>query len=1041
MESDTDSSQLPSEQSIGNVEQSREDFEPAGETIPREMDIADDSHPIKEALDGEYRHELRAHDATVGERFTFRYGEANAFIREYLANAETGCIRRARHELRAHDGSTYDSAWFDSHDIPELLEEAREVVGYYPVIETFRSEPGSQKARFKIKDNGVGISVEEFKAVRELGLSPSHDVGSQVGSFGQGLMSVFNASGKHGELELTTWSMLDGANYRERFRMRGFTDLDGKRDEIGTTWKIPAFCEEARDMDIDGSIERFTQGMFVPVIHHKLDETGTEQAKEEYTYSPLVDMVPDDEPHFVYEDESIEAVMSPAIGTHSSKIDPLTFLVTMPIKRGDDLGSRSAPFGFHIRVKQEDGRVYHSGGKAGKDYSGLVPVEQRRYENEQIDAKGALRPDQMVPGDLFGYDIDDGDHYHVPTGVDDELVRAEDHLTLWPGADQPESLDHPATDANLNPVVVKGPHEGKDIVDDETWVSIDTDVPNRFASRDNLRFGDVGGYNHGDRADPPCDVKLVEPVDDRDRLRDHDGNMLEVVSARLRDVLIEQASVLFEQLRDDGFDVWYDFNEVEREVFTVAYEKYLHSDTSPTSQATMGIVKEKFGVKLPQEICEQLVVLSREIEHAPRGGHTPNRKSGRTGKPIHEVLREAGVDGDVYMGATVHAKKAELAWELGDDNQVVAVDGASKYPEYEDLFDWTPLRELSLHNIQKKYDIDTDVAERLERNQSSSNNNGGGVSIDELEAKSREIKVRPKRKRSYTSSTPKTVKDELNGEDGFLDGYRKNVRHLLVYRETDVEGVQVGRRSCIGCVERTIVPNYVADYLEDVDRCYIVEGDNTAEATEKIRQEMLTNEIETIDIDSFIDYTPDQEPDVTVNADIDTSTEPTPLAELGEETVAIALSTRLNRIVSDGSDNVEASTAIGTIVRALAEKGAITPRTQNIAFIKSDDVDRSIFVWESPMQQHDIEAPSIVRHKTVNNIKTESTRWKPSSSILLDILLPKETFNRDSKAWDYFVKGNKYDIRKNRKKGTAIVDMLHHQAEVVPDDEEVLPSN
>ena len=106
-------------------DEARKKFEPARGSVPQQLDVSEGEHPIREALGKSSHRKLKAHEGTLGERFAFRYSRSEAFIREYLANAETGCIRAARFELKQIDTDTYNSEWFSSHSIPELLDEAR----------------------------------------------------------------------------------------------------------------------------------------------------------------------------------------------------------------------------------------------------------------------------------------------------------------------------------------------------------------------------------------------------------------------------------------------------------------------------------------------------------------------------------------------------------------------------------------------------------------------------------------------------------------------------------------------------------------------------------------------------------------------------------------------------------------------------------------------------------------------------------------------------------------------------------------------------
>ncbi len=1013
--------------------EAREQFEPARGSIPQEIDVAEDEHPIKQALGKSSHRKLKAHEGTLGERFAFRYSRSEAFIREYLANAETGCIRRARYELKQVDSDEYDGEWFESHTIAELLDEAREVTGYHPIIEVHSSPEGASMDRFRIEDNGIGISVNEFIGLKELGLSASHDEGTQLGQFGQGVMSVFNAVGEYGELTLETYSRRDGANYRERFRITGFNDLPGTRDNYGTTWKIPAFSDEAADMDIEEAMEEYTEAMYVPVIYHTYDGDGTKQGKEEYTYTPLAELVSDTEPAFVYEDEYVEAVMSPAIS------NPKTFLVSQPIERGCTNGSFDAPAKFHLRIKKENGCIYKSTHE-DRDNTGLIPVVEDRFENELIKSRNAIHPGQLVPGDIVAYDVDGYETRVVPTGVDDEYIETIEDLQVVD-----IDISHPDTDSSLDPTVVDGPHEGVNLVDEETWNSIETDVESTFVpySQINLaRRRDLTGLSI-DKNEIPSgyDIQLVQPVDDRDRFEDHDGAMIRAVSKELNQTLLDESQKLFERVAEDGFSAFYDFDKHERDVFTVAYEEYIGEGEKTSALVVGQKIKDLFDVQPSSHLNEQMAKLSTKVEHAPRSAIQPNKTSHRENKKISTVIRNAGADGTVYMGSTIHADKANLVWEIHEQNQVVAIDGSHMYDEYKTLFDWVPLKTIDLRGIADKYDVSDDIAEKYER-APRDGSGGGGVSLDELDAATREIKIRGSKQRSYSSSTPKEVKDTFESENPTLHIGRNNIQHLLVFPETDVGGVGIGRDACGGTIGRTIVPKYVTEYLEDVDNCYVCEHGNYMGAMHEIRQSMLNRPVDVVDIGDLLSSDLDDEGELIrtfdPTDDPEISTESVTYDDLGDETAGVVLSSQIRSMLDDDS-GIDDDTIYTTLTKSLVEEGALSTDVERIAISDPNTIDETLLVWNP--NRDDLDGVDLIRHKDAPfSNKWGATSWRPSNSLKLDLLFPEEQFPRDTPEWNAVVEDNAYRIKRDRSRGKAIVDLLHHMAKHVPDDVEIFPS-
>lgn len=1020
-----------------------EDFEPAQGSVPQEIDMADEGHPVREALGESAHRELEAHEGSLGERFAFRYEKAREFLREYLANAETGCIRTCRLKLREHDSETYDDEWFDSHTIEELIAEAKDVTGYRPVIETYESPQGSSMDRFRIEDNGIGISIEEFIALKKLGLSASHDEGGQLGAFGQGVMSVYPAIGKHGEGTLETWSRLDGANYRERFRITGFNDLPGKRESPGTTWSFPTFSDEAEPIDIQEAIEEYTTAMYVPVLHHVHDEDGVEIEKEEYTPDSLDEaLLDDDSPRFVYEDEELEVVMSPDIKSDDQQV----FLVSMPIEPGCDLKSFEAPYPFHVRFKHEDGRIYRSTRKP--DDEGLIPVTASRYENELVDDRGAVTPSHLVPGDLVGYEHDEYDQIQVPTGVDDELVAGLDGVTI--NSDLGAYGGDITFDTEFDPIVAKGPNEGTPIVQYDEWVDIETSVPETYIPYDDIEEPTASNMFDGDgELVDGIDIVTPQPVDDRARLEENDGALFWAASQFVTNEFVSQAAERFQDLADNGFDQFFEFNDEEVRTAVMAFRNYVSEGRNGiTDQVVRKQVEFVFDVSIDGQLAEQLTILSDSVELVDRNCGRPESRRNREQKTVARVLQDTGSQGDTYMAATMHAEKAQLAWALGNNNEVVAVDNASMYDDYAELLGWIPMKTLDLRGIKDKYDIDDELAEQLERTKKDIDHDYEGHTMDDLEAESREIKLRTRKERRYSSKTPKEVKEAF--EDGESVRDRDGiVTYLLVFKENDVSGVQVGHDACNGAISRTIVPEYVAEYLEDVPRCYVCDGADYSDEVHEIVEDMQSQSVETIDVSSIVereelptaDSFVDDEYEITVDVDsADQITyEETTYGELGATDMGLVLPARVTELIESDID-VDREWIYAKILDSIYSDD-YDQTIERLVIVDQDDVETSYHAWD-PIE-FGVQSPDLIYH-TDASFKLrglDTTRWNPDNSLKIDILLPPDRFDRDAEEWTNIVKGNTRAIKKDYDKGEALVNLLHRLAEHVPDDEPVFPSN
>jgi hypothetical protein len=323
------------------------------------------------------------------------------------------------------------------------------------------------------------------------------------------------------------------------------------------------------------------------------------------------------------------------------------------------------------------------------------------------------------------------------------------------------------------------------------------------------------------------DITLPRPVDDRDRVREHDGQLFQYVSEQLEASHRRDVARAIGRVDDVGFDRFRSLDDETQTLVTKGYSRYGPGTQLPTPQNVTEKLEAELGIRVSTSLAEKLSIVDEEIEWADPDAYSPQRKSGREDWNVLDVLEEAG-DGDVYMSVSLTPDKAELAWALDDDNQVVVVEDTDDYDRFSDLFGWTRLKDLSLYNISERHpNLSDSVVDELERTRG-----GGSGSSSESYTDSpgkRPVKVRTGEAGhgSFTTKTASKISDTL--EDGDALSVKQNpIEHLLVYRQTEHESVRVGSEYCHGNVARVVVPEYIADYLLDVP--------NTHESFDSIRE-------------------------------------------------------------------------------------------------------------------------------------------------------------------------------------------------------------
>ena len=359
--------------------------------------VSGETHPVKEALGTNDANKERIYDPKIaGERFVQFYDDSAAAIREYLSNSETACIRRARREL-------IDSGFTVPNGVSDILREARDKVGYEPLIEVTYNEK-TDDTRFIIEDNGIGISVEEYQVVQRIGYSTSHANGERLGQFGMGFMSGFQLTSVDGAFRMYTRSRLTEEAYSTIEYVANFEYLDGEPQGYGTRFEFPEFSESAKEISVTSKVKEFADGMRVPVLYRHFDNAGEETSlSDDFLPTNMEDDYDDESLVITYENEFFKAVMSPSTATNRRKGHLSTYNVTMPIRRNtDEFGSNpkfNAPWSWDFRGKREDGPIVKC--DENPETVGYVPIEDSKYErlsDEQRDSHVSLSevPDSAI---------------------------------------------------------------------------------------------------------------------------------------------------------------------------------------------------------------------------------------------------------------------------------------------------------------------------------------------------------------------------------------------------------------------------------------------------------------------------------------------------------------------------------------------------------------------------------------------------------------------------------------------------------------------
>jgi hypothetical protein len=441
----------------------------------RDIDASGDGHPFGDDPK-EFEADLRP---LIREFADDLYESWEETIREYLANAETACLK-VRDYVDAPNESPFD----------EMIVEQP----YEPRIEVTwdRSEQ-----KVTIKDNGIGMAAVEVDQVfRYIGRSAARDDGAKSGAFGMGALSFVKFIGTDNTMVMTTHSRLNDDNASYLVSLAGVEPIMGTMDddEYGTKFQM---TQKSDDFDVRDTVEKYAQWMRVTVIYREIDEDGAEVFNEDWGDRQLYDDY--ERGKYVGHHEkpgAFEAYCSPDASDR-------TLLLSMEIDRNcaDRFG---APYSIDVRLLDESGKVVES----SNGNEGLMPCSDHQYREMLMDARDEYVPEHLLSSDdIVARRGESGDEEVYL--VDESVLDSDQPLPVAEYVTDSEELDSFGPEE-----VILGPHQGRTVVDRDEWQKLPEGRASQFVPESELEEYDV---ETGDG-----DLCLPEPTTNRSSLQQND---------------------------------------------------------------------------------------------------------------------------------------------------------------------------------------------------------------------------------------------------------------------------------------------------------------------------------------------------------------------------------------------------------------------------------------------------------------------------------------------------------------------------------------
>jgi hypothetical protein len=454
----------------------------------RNIDAAGEDHPFGSEAQ-EFTADLRTLIRRVADEL---YESWEATIREYLANAETACLRAQEY---VETGST---AITDS----ELIIDD----SYQPKVEVVWDK---QEDKVTIQDNGIGMSAETVDEVfRQIGRTTGRDEGQYSGNFGQGVLSFVKVVGLDNAMIMTSNSRVNGDNAAYYVTLAGVEPIMGSLpdDQYGTKFQMTP----QGDFNIRDAVETYAEWMRVPVRYEEVGQDGSIVFQEDYGDKSLFEE---------YEDNRIclGARQKGAFEAYASPdADARTLLLSMNIDRNDgkyEPGQHEAPFPFDVRLLDESGKVIES--SSGNE--GLMPTPRSEYEGMLKEARHPYISEELLnQGDVLAQELEESSDSRYEDGYvvsDDVYEKIEGQEIRVPPNEYLPKSDVREGDVPGDTHVISGPHKGKVVVAHDEWESMDAGRASMYVPEDELEEYDLE-TGEGD-------LTLPKPTSDRDRLQSH----------------------------------------------------------------------------------------------------------------------------------------------------------------------------------------------------------------------------------------------------------------------------------------------------------------------------------------------------------------------------------------------------------------------------------------------------------------------------------------------------------------------------------------
>jgi len=407
-----------------------------GNVKAKNLDATDQPGPLeqrtgqasgKREMDEEWIHEILADQI---------YDSDSAFVREFLQNSETACIRACKTIIKHHpDGPGADwltvTRWVDQETgetvtgkdgeplaphhtakeaeacndgepvraievrrkLEDIVAKAREL-GYDPVIEI---DLYHEDRRIEWRDNGIGMtSYEVDEAFNVTGMSGVRHEGDTGGNKGIGTLTFKNVTGEQGDMVVTTRTRqptendnvhpMDHEGIVFDAYLGGWDELpnDHLSDDFrGTLFEIPA-QDSFNLRKVQDWVETYTTGLRIPVLYQE-HRDGSTPVKEEYGDHDFTEKF-GEAPIVLDRPGEFSAVAGPDLDRSSTED---TWLVSMPIER-NKRGSLSTFWKVLIQLHDEQGRIIAGPNRGRYHKDGKVYATEAK-ENEL----GDLQPDDV----------------------------------------------------------------------------------------------------------------------------------------------------------------------------------------------------------------------------------------------------------------------------------------------------------------------------------------------------------------------------------------------------------------------------------------------------------------------------------------------------------------------------------------------------------------------------------------------------------------------------------------------------------------------